>query len=271
MKENELLSIKTFSEYTGVKQHILRHYDEIGIFQPVVRGENNYRYYSPQQITALNMVNVLSDTRVLLREIGELQHERSPEIVLDVLQKHERGIDAELRKLHDAYAIIHMYQHLILEGMLANEKELTLRDMEEFPIFLGPENTFSDEGLFYPDFIEFSKYAREHGINMSYPVGGWFENMDAFIKSPSSPTRFFSTSPRGTERKPAGKYLVGYTRGYYGPMGDLPEKFRVYAAENRLQFVGPVFVIYVLDEVSEKDPDNYLAQVAVQVMKKRLR
>jgi hypothetical protein len=47
---------------------------------------------------------------------------------------------------------------------------------------------------------------------MSFPVGGYFEDMDAFMKKPSQPTRFFSIAPKGTDLKPAGLYLIGYTR-----------------------------------------------------------
>ncbi|MDR1805554.1 MAG: MerR family transcriptional regulator [Clostridium sp.] len=265
MDGSELLSIKEFAEYTGVKQHILRHYDDIGIFQPIMRGENGYRYYSPQQITALNMVSVLSDIKSLYREVGELQQERSPQSMLEFMKKKGRIIDAELRRLHDAYAIIHMYENLIGHGITADEENVVEMDMEEFPIFIGPENKFEKSKLFYSDFVAFCKYAREHGISLSFPIGGLFEDVDALIRSSGQPKWFFSTSPRGAQIKPAGHYIVGYHRGYYGVLGDLPQKLIDYAKEHNLETEGPVFVIYVLDEVCIGDPDRLLAQAAVMV------
>ncbi|MDR1801479.1 MAG: MerR family transcriptional regulator [Lachnospiraceae bacterium] len=267
--EAELLSIKEFAEYTGVKQHVLRHYDELGLFCPAVRGENGYRYYSPQQITTLNMVCVLSDMKALLREIGELTKKRSPETIMDLLEKQELKIDAEVRRLHDSHSIIHMYRTLIHTGLSANENEISVMEMDEFPIFLGEKNSFKDNAGFYADFINFCKYTRERGINLSYPIGGYFKDMKTFIGASGKPTYFFSTSPTGYDIKPAGKYLVGYSRGYYGRMGDLPSRLVEYANEHSLEFTGPVYAIYVEDEVSVKEPDNYLAQVSVQFKKKR--
>jgi DNA-binding transcriptional MerR regulator/effector-binding domain-containing protein len=262
-----LLSIKEFAEYTGVKQHILRHYDDIGVFSPVERGANGYRYYSPQQITALNMVNVYLGVKAMHREIGEFNQNRSPQSTLDFLRQQGRKIDAELSRLHDAYAILHLYESLISEGLTADEDQLLLRECPELPLFLGPVNQFATDGQFYSDFIDFCRTARSGGINLSYPIGGLYQDIDSFTAAPDQPTRFFSTSPHGSQTKPAGRYLVGYARGYYGALQGLPQRLSQYAAEQGLRLDGPVYVLYVLDEVSVADPNQFLAQASVRVQK----
>jgi effector-binding domain-containing protein len=93
--------------------------------------------------------------------------------------------------------------------------------------------------------------------------------MDEFLHQPSKPTRFFSIDPKGRQKKPAGLYLVGYTRGYYGQTGDLPQRMADYAMTNGLAFSGPVYNIYLSAEISEDDPDNYLLQVSASVSEPR--
>jgi effector-binding domain-containing protein len=89
--------------------------------------------------------------------------------------------------------------------------------------------------------------------------------MDYFLREPSRPTRFFSINPKGNETKAAGLYLTGYTRGYYGQTNDLPKRMEEYAKENGLIFNGPVYNIFVIDEIGEADPNQYLLQVSASV------
>ena len=42
-----------------------------------------------------------------------------------------------------------------------------------------------------------------------------------------------------------------------------------YAEENELVCKGPVFVVYLLDEISIAEPDGYLASVSVAVAPKK--
>jgi DNA-binding transcriptional MerR regulator/effector-binding domain-containing protein len=270
MEESTLLPIREFSEYTGVKQTILRHYDEIGLFVPIQRGENGYRYYSPMQIVALNMVMVMSDLRTSLREIVGLERNRSPERMLEHLQTQEEKLDSELRRLQEAYTIAHTYRRLIREALEADENAVVEREIPAFSMRMGPKNSFEGTETFYKDFTAFCQYARQYKINLSYPIGGLFESMDAFLEKPSQPAYFFSLEPHGVQQKDSGRYLVAYTRGYYGAVNDVRERITAYAQEHKLECFGPVYVIYVLDEISVGDPDQYLARVCVQVKKKRI-
>ncbi|MDR1410172.1 MAG: MerR family transcriptional regulator [Oscillospiraceae bacterium] len=271
MDPTELLSIHDFAEYTGMKQSILRHYDDIDLFSPIFRAENGYRYYAPTQIITLNMVSVLCDLRTVLREISELQRDRNPEAILEHLENQEEKFDLEMRRLQESYAISHMYRRLIRTGLSADEKAITECDMPEIPIYVGSETKFEKTTLFYKDFITFCQEARKKNINLSYPIGGGYHNMDLFFQAPAQPQFFFSMDPHGCRQKEAGHYLIGYTRGYYGEMGDLPDRLAAYAKEHNLIFNGPAYILYVLDEVSIKDPDQYLGQISVQVKKKSTR
>jgi DNA-binding transcriptional MerR regulator len=89
ISHNDLLSIKDFSQLTGIKQSTLRYYDDLGLFSPAKRGENGYRYYSPQQIITINSINLLNELDMSIREISEIQKNRSPELLFHVLSEKE--------------------------------------------------------------------------------------------------------------------------------------------------------------------------------------
>jgi len=269
MNESDLLSIKQFSEFSGIKQSVLRYYDEINLFNPVHRGENGYRYYSPQQLITVKHINVLNALNTTLKDIGDMSKNRTPQGILNLLHKQECKFDEEMRRLQIAYSITHIFRGLIQTGISATENEMLVCKMEKMSIDLGPYNAFGDNKLFYETFIDFCKVSKNMKINLSYPVGGYFEGIEDFEKNPSQPTRFFSIDPTGDSEKEEGDYLVGYTRGYYGDMGDVPQKFKDYADEHDLIFNGPIYVIYLLDEMSIRESKQYLAQVSVPVKYKK--
>jgi DNA-binding transcriptional MerR regulator len=269
MNGTDLLSIKEFAEFTGITQSALRYYDEIGLFAPVKRGDNGYRYYSPQQIVTVNLINVLNDLYTTLKEISELEQNRTPESILQLLIKQENKFDSEMRRLQAAYSITHVFRSLIQEGISANEDEITEREADELPIALGPVNDFGDNHIFYETFIRYCQFAKKVRVNLSYPIGGYFETFGDFLGESSQPTRFFSIDPAGQEKKAAGRYLYAYTRGYYGDMGDSAQRLQAYAEEHNLAFSGPLYVIYLHDEISVKDTSRYLAQVSVKVSPKK--
>jgi DNA-binding transcriptional MerR regulator len=266
--ENNLLSIKEFSEFVGISTSSLRHYDNKGIFKPVQKDnkfKNNYRYYTPTQIMTVKMIRVLTEIGVSLDTIKELAKNRTPEIILKLLRKH-RDIAAEkLRFWKEAHSIINTFTELIYESISITETEITISVMPEKRIILGKINDYQNESGYVKTLMRFCNAPHEPKLNMSYPVGGYWKNMPTFLDEPSRPTRFYSLDPKGYEKKEEGLYLIGYTRGYYGVVNNLPKQMKSFAKKHGLVFNGPVYTIYLSDEISLTDKNQYLLQVTASV------
>ena len=276
MKDNnqgaDFLSITEFSKLVGITVTSLRHYDNMGIFKCAKRGpgeKNKYRYYSPMQITTVKMIRVLTDIGVPLKTIKELAQNRTPEKLIKLLSQNRDRVTSEIRFLQEVHSVISTSTELLNEGMSAMETEITVSEMPEKRIILGEINDFHGEVGFLREFLRFCNGSYEPHLNTSFPIGGYFDNMDAFLKQPSRPTRFFSIDPKGNDIKPAGLYLVGYTRGYYGQTNDLPQRMAAYAKKNGLIFNGSVYNIFLSAELSEVDPTHYLLQVSASVSETR--
>ena len=268
MKDTDLLSIEKFSALIGIKQSKLRYYDKVQLFQPMHRGKNGYRYYAAPQTVAFNFFNVMHSLKIPIKKIFGLKKERTPNQILELMEKHELELNSELQRLQQAYALIHTYCMMIREGLAADEQSIDCRWMDAVPIELGPVNDFSS-GYLYNSFFKFIGEITERNIDPASPAGGFYENMDAFVRAPGQPTRYFSNVPAGRDTKKAGEYLVGYTRGYYGKLGDLPQRMQEYAKEHKYAFTGPVYEIYLLDEIVVVDPNQYLIQVSAPVKKQK--
>jgi len=264
----DFLSVKEFSRLSGIENTTLRYWDDIGLFSPAKRDpENNYRYYAPEQIIAVNFITVMSSLQVPLKMIGEMEGERSPENIVDLIEQQENLLDMEMRRLRESYSIIHTRRDLIKIGMRADVSQITVHGLIERSIILGPPNRFKEGEGFYEPFMLFCKQAKTQRVNLSYPIGGYHESMERFLAKPGEPDYFYSLDPTGSTKRAAGDYMVGYARGYYGEFGDLPERMAAYAEGNGLTCHGPVYTIFLHDEICMKDPFQYLSQLSVAVSK----
>ena len=269
ISKNDLLSIKHFSNLTGIKQSTLRYYDELGLFSPALRGENGYRYYSPQQIITINSINLLHELDMPIRQITHIQSNRSPELMLEVLREKEMALESEYLKIESSYNVVKTLKRMIQAGLAADDTKIETRFFDEMPIVIGPPNDFGDSHLFYDAFLRFCSEAKQYRIDLRLPVGGFFQDFNTFYAYPGRPTHFFSVDPKGLDKRPGAKFLSAYHRGYYGETGPLSERMRAYLSENGLTPVGPVYNIFLHDELSVNDPKNYLMHATVEVSASR--
>jgi DNA-binding transcriptional MerR regulator len=262
----DLYTVQEFSKLSGVEASKLRFYDDIGLFSPIRRDPvNNYRYYSLVQLLTINFISVLSDLGLPLKLIGELKKDREPEELLSLLEKRELQLDMELRTLRLRSSVIHARQELIRCGLKADIDEISVVSMEEKAMIIWPRNEYEDGDSFIEPLASFVHQADEQRIDLNFPVGGYWDNFDAFRNEPSRPDHFFSLDPTGNKTWEAGKYLTGFSEGYYGEFGDLADRMEAYIIENKLKIKGPVYNIYLLDEVCMTEPDKYLSLVCVAV------
>lgn len=269
--EKDYLYIKEFAEIAGLTDAALRHYDRLGIFNPARHGtdhESKYRFYSQMQITTVKMIRVLTEIRVPLKDIKELTENRTPEKMIKLLIQNKDKLANEIRLLQDAISVNETFIELLSEGLGITETEISVKEMPEKHIVLGGKTSFGETDEFYGEFLKFCN-SYEPRINLSYPIGGYWESISDFLKKPSRPMRFFSLDPKGHEIRAAGLYLTGYTRGYYGEVSDLPERMAEFARKNELIFSGAVYNTYLFDELSIVDPKQYLLQVSAFVTEMR--
>ena len=261
------LSIKEFASLSGIETTTLRYWDEIGLFSPAARGsDNKYRYYSPEQIIAVNFITVLSRLNVPLKTISEMKTTRTPETIMDLIDVQEQLLDMEMRRLRECYSVIHMRRELIKDGIRADESKIAVVHQPERSLIVGPDTNFRENESFYEPFTRFCMQSTDLRINLSYPIGGLHHNMERFIKAPDQPDNFFSADPMGNVKKPEGNYLVAYTRGFYGEFGDVAAKMAEYAKTHSLVCVGPVYVVYMHEEICLRNTADYLARISVAVV-----
>ncbi|MCL2866488.1 MAG: MerR family transcriptional regulator [Clostridia bacterium] len=265
----DYLSIQEFSKLSGIPPSTLRYWDEIRLFSPRRRHpESSYRYYTPDQMITVKFIAVLSEMKVPLKSISEAAQNHTPEAMLSVIEQQEVQLQKEMHELSMRYSIMFARREQIRCGMRANEQEISVMERDAKAYISGNRNEYKSGETFFGPFTRFCQAAKELRINLSLPIGGYHDNINSYLKNTGKPDYFFSLDPNGDRILPAGCYLTGFKRGYYGEMDDLPERLVTYADENALMMTGPVYVLYLFDEICVHDPSQYLAQAIVSVTKK---
>lgn len=66
------ITISEASARSGVSAKMIRHYEQIGLIDPPVRGENNYRFYDPRLIHELGFIHRSRDLGFSIADIRAL-------------------------------------------------------------------------------------------------------------------------------------------------------------------------------------------------------
>jgi len=260
----DLLSIKEFARFTGVTERLLRHYDSMGLLSPAVRAENGYRYYSPDQIAVFNTISTLTGMKFSLAKIENLSSGGSSNNLMHALFEQDISLIEELRRLQEACAVSCVLRGYLLEAISVDLNSVERTVLKSIPISVGPENdNGGSESAFYDGISEFYEFARSKSINTAYPVGCKFDSVNDMRNDPYGPTNFFSTAVSGTEEISEGDYLVAYSKGGYGSVGDLPERLTEYADKNGLRLSGPVHLIYIPNELGSGENYKFLCKAIV--------
>jgi hypothetical protein len=191
---------------------------------------------------------------------------RSPEILLELLLEQERELPKKLKQITEAQKIISVFTQNMCAGLSADIDRVSVNYFTQSAYSKGSPNEFLPaEDDFFGAFQRYCKEVLESGDNVHFPIGGWWSSMEKFLKSPTKPECFFSLNPDGECVKSAGSYLVGYSESFYGNVKDLPERLVKHLTENNLEPDGPMFNIFLFDEVSTMNPEKYLLQASIKV------
>ncbi|MCL2201977.1 MAG: MerR family transcriptional regulator [Oscillospiraceae bacterium] len=266
------MSILEFSKLSGVESSKLRYWESLGIFPPIKRDpENNYRHYSIAQLPSLQFVTTLSELEIPLKNIAEIKDGRSPGLMLEILEEYEQKLTDDMYKLWLRHSIVQTRRELMKQGLSVPSDSIAVATFPETRLMQWPRNEYKQGHTFLDQLAGHLSKVDDYGINLSYPIAAFHDDLESFSSQPGLPNHFLSVDPNGILRRKPGEYLTGYALGYYGNVGDLPKRMISYAEEHGLNLVGPVYSIYLHDEFCTRESSDYLVQCSIQIAKSKLK
>ncbi len=262
-----IFPISTFARYSRINRDTLLFYDKIGLLSPIKRGENNYRYYSSDQLAVANVIRNLQEIGMSLADIKELREHRNPENVTKTLTHQIRWIDGKIEELTHARKLFSTLQQSMHSVSTVDEQTITIQFLPEESIILGDPYDYGDGKNEYDALLEFYRSIEKRylDVDLNYPAWGYFPEEHIKRGDWNMPKQFYFYNPGGRDKRPAAHYAIGYTRGGYGQHDALYRRLLEYINENDFEISGGAYEEYPLNEVSISDDDNYLMRIMIAV------
>ncbi|MDR1135211.1 MAG: MerR family transcriptional regulator [Clostridiales Family XIII bacterium] len=262
------IGISDLARLSRTTRSTLLHYDRIGLLKPAGRNEkNNYRYYRQKQIQDIRVISVFLNLGYKLSQISEIIKERTPDKICSIIQERDACIDDEIANLQTEKRMLKVLNDLICGGMAAERCAIHIEKLNSVSILLGPQIDYSDGKTTDDALVDFCNYAikAQEQDPMHYPIWAVLSKEHLESRQFDRPDHFFFVTPAGLNERPAGTYLTGYTRGYYGQGASLYNSMLDYAEKHGLSVIGPAWETYPLNEISITEPDNYLIRISFMI------
>jgi len=270
MHTTGLLSISDFAEFSRTTRDTLLHYDRIGLLSPVIRGDNNYRYYSGNQLPIVNVIRTFQQLGMSLDEIMRLKDHRTPELANTVFERQIEEIDNKINEWVSARKLLLTLKKAITSVSGIDESVITVKHLPAEAIVLGEINDYSRDRTDYDTLLSFyhdiaQKYPN---IDPNYPVWAMYSQNQLIERDWSNPERYYFYNPDGYDRKPAALYAIGYTRGGYKPNNELYERLEEFIIKNNYEICGNAYEEYPINEICAINDHDYLIRIMITVRKK---
>ena len=243
----------------------IRDYSDQGLLGPVPRAQSsNYRTFDPRLIPQVYLLKALREMGFSAQQLAEYGQNRSPEQAREVLGRCSEQLTREITHKQTSLDMLRSYLSLIQEGQSAAPGEIELRAL---PVRALRCSSLEDVG---GKSNASQRLRRAFGLirhqgNAGCPLGFAWRDFFDFMEQPDCPAQLVSFDPQGPDTRPAGEYLVGTERCFYGQTGSLPRRMFEYTLHHDMELNGPAYTVYLLDAASVTGAEQYLQQVTVEV------
>lgn len=264
---NQYITTGEFAKLWGIKKQTLFHYDNIGIFQPIIKEDNGYRYYSYQQFEVFGVITALKELGMSLKEIKVYLDDRSPEKLSQLFSEKIEDIDREIEYLKRIKHFMKEKIEITDQAIALNRDAIECLHLEEEYLTVSPPLDYVNHHGFFNHLAEFMQ---EGGLNYLSPIGCMIDEEHLASEVYGYYSYLYSKADHVKDSsqlflKPKGLYLIAYHQGDYALSFKTYHRLKAFAKVNQLELEGYAYEEFILDEVSVKGYENYLLKIQIKI------
>ena len=268
--KNNYLSTGKLAKMMGITKHTLFHYDEINLFKPEYIDEKGYRFYSIYQIETLDMILVLKDLGMPLKEIKSFIAHRESQPVLQSLSIREQQIDQEIKKLLAMKNWIQNKKEQIQSSLNINFNKIYIKDyptryLITTPIYDQQDATFiqatSELITCYDKYNPHQFYQVSYTQDLNQIQNNHFYNYThVCLLLSQKPTHInYSILPKG-------KYLSIYHNGDPTTIHQTYIKLLEYKKMHHLKLDTFFLEHEIIDSFITKNYENHISEISIRIL-----
>lgn len=255
-----------FARLHNLNKRTLHYYDEIGLFSPRYRDENNYRYYELSQGIELENILMLRELGMGIEEIRKYLSRPESEAFIEIADRKLEEIEERMRRLKATKQILERKkEQLLLCADIVDVRIEFVYRAEEY-VMLSP---YSGEDYTVESLMA---HLMEVWNLETYKIGcGSYISVEK-IKAGSFEEYNGIFSPIQNKGKradcaimPEGRYLCGYVKGDWNKIPGLYRSMLDFAKCSGVQLTGYAYEIG-LNEFAISDMNDYVTQILIKVI-----
>lgn len=264
-KEMKRLTTAQFAKLHEVNKRTLHYYDDIGLFCPLTKEENGYRYYDISQSIDFEYIRMLKELNMSIKEIETYRKQPTPDNFLKIADTKEQELDKEIQKLKNIKRILQAKKEQIVFCESLREQEIRVEECKSERILTFPYD-FSEDDISQI----FSPLKSTWGIEQIRMGIGSFISLDNvynmnFTKYDGIYTITLNNkSVSNSFIKPKGRYLCGYQKGTWDKLPEMYQKMLDYSKKHDLELTGYAYEVGLNDFVIS-NPNDYVTKIMIKI------
>ena len=266
MAKKLLFTAGQFAQIHALNKRTLQYYDDIGLFQPQARGENNYRYYSYQQSPELELILAMREMKMSIAQISDYLQHPSPLVLAELVAAKTTELDITINRLQHIRELLKEKERLLRFCIGLDTSTIDFIECGEESLLLSPplrEDAPIDKEIatlmaHIKELDEYRMFNNQYGtvVDIAQAQRGEFGEYRFFsrIRDDDGSVPVFL--------KPAGRYLRAFCRGDWGLLPHTYQRVFDFAQQHHLQLSGYAYEMG-LNEMAVGSVDEVITQVTV--------
>lgn len=259
-----------FAKLCHVKKQTLFHYDEIGLLSPEIKTEKGYRYYSYHQFDVFNVIELLKEVDMPLKDIKLFLRTKTPTELIELLKGKSLEIEKKIQNLHQIQKIIDTKIALTEHALTIDFSQIQLVEQQQEQLFLSGSILDCSDKEFLQSVSAFVDYLYTKELDIGYPIGAIVSkekllqgDYDNYAYLYTKIAEHAKSVPLYT--KQSGLYVVAYHKGSYKNISETYTKIMNFIDSQPITLGNYAYEEYVLDEISVTGEEHYVTKIMVEV------
>ena len=268
-------TISEMSETSNISKKALRFYDKLGLISPRLRGANNYRYYTHEDVLSVPPLKYYKQMGFRLEEIRaafDADSNASLRALREMFTTKMEDPRQEEEILHLRTASIHDWLELLHEAEMVLDNDLRQVSVK----YVAPRSLLFHDEVFSLDIkstiinMEFTNFVESLENNIAGPVIVHFSSVENRLKKQEQPIQVLQRPMRPCRPEvlqTMGGVLMAscYHIGPHETINDTYRKLQRWCASNNYVHAGDSFERYVTDYWTTNNEALFVTEVLVQV------
>ncbi|WP_352401184.1 MerR family transcriptional regulator [Anaerotignum sp.] len=261
-----LFTAGQFAKLHNINKRTLHYYDEIGLFSPLEKGNNGYRYYTYLQSPTLEMILAFRELGMSIEVISRYMKNPSVLAFSQLIDTKSQEIDEKIQQLKEIQSLFAKKKALL---QLSQKSDLSTIEIVEYPeeyLFLSRSITGTYDYEDYTVLLEHMNQLQPHRLfNKSY---GSMIAVEKIMEDKLDEYYCFFTkvepclNKKDYFLKPKGTYIRAFFKGNWDNLSIAYDQIRTFAKEKGLSLQGYAFEEGI-NEMAISSMDEYITQITI--------